>query len=66
MKVGESKSGIGLLGSNKIMCSPEGGYHLFQRCVILDAQKQGLLKAKIKLLLNLYAWGMTTHHDLPS
>lgn len=52
---------------NEIVCSLEGGYGLFQRNVILDAQKQqvGLLTATISPLKKFEAWGMTTHHDLP-
>lgn len=60
----------------KTVCSPVGGHgweagvqkEAFQRGVNLDAQNQGTgwLKAKINLLLKkFYAWGMTSHLDLP-
>ena len=40
MGVGESKVELDWRIADKIMCSLEGGYHLFQKCVNIDAQKQ--------------------------
>ena len=51
---------------NKIMCSLEGGLTGVLTCRLRNS-RQGLLKAKIGLLLKqLFAWGVTTHQDLPN
>lgn len=65
MEVGESKVGLGLQDVNKIMCSLERDV----KGVFTERQTngQGSLKAKVSILLKkLYAWGVITHHDLPS
>ena len=59
MGVDKARQGLDYRIVNKIMCSLEDSQILFQKPVNLDAQTDLVLK-------NFYAWGMTTHHDLPS
>lgn len=56
----EARRGLCCRIANKIVCSLEGHYGLFQRRVNLDAQKQwaGLIQAKINLSLQSYVPGV--------
>lgn len=52
---------------NKIICFLEGDYFKGALTLMSKNNGQGLLKVIINfLLMQLYAWGMSTHHDLPS
>ena len=65
----KSKVGLDYRIVNKIMCSLEGGYGIFQMCVNPEAQRQrtGFAESQDKpSLKTLCAWGMTTSHDLGS
>lgn len=56
MEAGGARPGLDYRTINKVMCALEGGQGLFRRSINLDAQAhgQGLLKAKIHLLLKSY------------